>query len=170
MKCSLSLSLLPPRPSHSAQVKVFVEGLFYLNKDVSGFKEHLRDFMVQIKVLHVHVPQLHWLRACNAVYHHTPQLFLLLLIILLLLLLILPLLLLFSFPYLFPRSSLGMMSQTCSWRSGNSSCIRRRRRSVDSSSQCRESSTHMTGLMRCRNERHTPLFSFLFTGPLRSNK
>ena len=34
----------------SAQVKVFVEGLFYLNKNVASFKEHLRDFLVQIKV------------------------------------------------------------------------------------------------------------------------
>ena len=31
-------------------MKVFVEGLFYLNKNVASFKEHLRDFLVQIKV------------------------------------------------------------------------------------------------------------------------
>lgn len=32
-----------------AQVKVFVDGLFFLNKNNAGFKEHLRDFLVQIK-------------------------------------------------------------------------------------------------------------------------
>ena len=36
---------------HSVQVKVFVEGLFHLDKDIPQFKEHLRDFLVQIKVL-----------------------------------------------------------------------------------------------------------------------
>ena len=34
----------------SAQVKVFVEGLFHLNNNIPAFKEHLRDFLVQIKV------------------------------------------------------------------------------------------------------------------------
>lgn len=34
----------------SAQVKVFVTGLFSLNQDIAAFKEHLRDFLVQIKV------------------------------------------------------------------------------------------------------------------------
>ncbi|XP_010767845.1 exportin-1-like, partial [Notothenia coriiceps] len=33
-----------------AQVKVFVTGLFSLNQDIPAFKEHLRDFLVQIKV------------------------------------------------------------------------------------------------------------------------
>ncbi|KAJ3610914.1 hypothetical protein NHX12_023004 [Muraenolepis orangiensis] len=32
-----------------AQVKVFVTGLFSLNQDIPAFKEHLRDFLVQIK-------------------------------------------------------------------------------------------------------------------------
>ena len=41
----------------SIQVKVFVEGLFHLDKDIPQFKEHLRDFLVQIKV-HVHEPSL----------------------------------------------------------------------------------------------------------------
>lgn len=36
----------------SAQVKVFVTGLFSLNQDIPAFKEHLRDFLVQIKVCH----------------------------------------------------------------------------------------------------------------------
>lgn len=36
--------------SVSAQVKVFVTGLFSLNQDIPAFKEHLRDFLVQIKV------------------------------------------------------------------------------------------------------------------------
>lgn len=35
---------------YSAQVKVFVTGLFSLNQDIPAFKEHLRDFLVQIKV------------------------------------------------------------------------------------------------------------------------
>lgn len=35
----------------SAQVKVFVTGLFSLNQDIPAFKEHLRDFLVQIKVM-----------------------------------------------------------------------------------------------------------------------
>lgn len=37
----------------SAQVKVFVTGLFSLNQDIPAFKEHLRDFLVQIKVSEV---------------------------------------------------------------------------------------------------------------------
>ena len=37
-------------PFYSAQVKVFVDGLFHLNTDIPQFKEHLRDFLVQIKV------------------------------------------------------------------------------------------------------------------------
>uniref|UniRef100_A0A3B5LLD0 Exportin-1 n=1 Tax=Xiphophorus couchianus TaxID=32473 RepID=A0A3B5LLD0_9TELE len=32
-----------------AQVKMFVTGLFSLNQDIPAFKEHLRDFLVQIK-------------------------------------------------------------------------------------------------------------------------
>ena len=28
---------------------MFVEGLFHLNNDIPAFKEHLRDFLVQIK-------------------------------------------------------------------------------------------------------------------------
>ena len=34
----------------SAQIKLFVTGLFSLNHDISLFKDHLRDFLVQIKV------------------------------------------------------------------------------------------------------------------------
>lgn len=34
----------------SAQIKLTVQGLFDLNQDIPAFKEHLRDFMVQIKV------------------------------------------------------------------------------------------------------------------------
>ena len=34
----------------SLQMKVFVEGLSHLNKDIPQFKEHLRDFLVEIKV------------------------------------------------------------------------------------------------------------------------
>ena len=36
--------------AYSAQVKMFVEGLFHLNNNIPAFKEHLRDFLVQIKV------------------------------------------------------------------------------------------------------------------------
>ena len=32
------------------QLKVTVEGLFNLDQDLTGFREHLRDFLVQIKV------------------------------------------------------------------------------------------------------------------------
>jgi len=35
---------------HSAQIKVFIEGLFSFNQDIPQFKEHLRDFLVQIRV------------------------------------------------------------------------------------------------------------------------
>ncbi len=31
-------------------MRVFVEGLFHLNKDIPQFKEHLRDFLIEIKV------------------------------------------------------------------------------------------------------------------------
>ena len=36
----------------SPQIKVFIEGLFSFNQDVPQFKEHLRDFIVQIRVHH----------------------------------------------------------------------------------------------------------------------
>lgn len=32
------------------QIKLFVQGLFDLDNDISAFKEHLRDFLIQIKV------------------------------------------------------------------------------------------------------------------------
>lgn len=41
---SLSLQIF------SAQIKVFVQGLFDLDQNMGQFKEHLRDFLVQIKV------------------------------------------------------------------------------------------------------------------------
>ncbi len=31
------------------QIKVFVQGLFELNQDMMAFKQHLRDFLVQLK-------------------------------------------------------------------------------------------------------------------------
>ena len=34
---------------HSAQVKIFVEGLFALNNDLIKFKLNLRDFLIQLK-------------------------------------------------------------------------------------------------------------------------
>ena len=39
---------------NSAQIRVFVTGLFSLNQDIPAFKEHLRDFLVQIKVSKCH--------------------------------------------------------------------------------------------------------------------
>jgi len=33
----------------NAQLKVFIEGLFSFNQDMNAFKEHLRDFLVQIR-------------------------------------------------------------------------------------------------------------------------
>lgn len=35
----------------SDQLRILVEGFFTLNQDIPAFKEHLRDFLVQIKVL-----------------------------------------------------------------------------------------------------------------------
>ena len=45
---------LPTTFLYRAQVKMFVEGLFHLNNNIPAFKEHLRDFLVQIKVCHTH--------------------------------------------------------------------------------------------------------------------
>lgn len=50
MKSGFGLHLNLPVVGVSAQVKVFVTGLFSLNQDIPAFKEHLRDFLVQIKV------------------------------------------------------------------------------------------------------------------------
>lgn len=33
------------------QIKITVQGLFNLNHDIPAFKEHLRDFLVQIRVI-----------------------------------------------------------------------------------------------------------------------
>lgn len=45
-------SLLKSAFSHLSdnQIKVFVNGLFSLNQNVQAFKEHLRDFLIQIRV------------------------------------------------------------------------------------------------------------------------
>lgn len=32
------------------QIKITVQGLFNLNHDIPAFKDHLRDFLVQIRV------------------------------------------------------------------------------------------------------------------------
>lgn len=32
------------------QIKITVQGMFNLNQDIPAFKEHLRDFLVQIRV------------------------------------------------------------------------------------------------------------------------
>lgn len=34
------------------QVKITVQGLFNLDQDIPAFKDHLRDFLVQIRVSH----------------------------------------------------------------------------------------------------------------------
>jgi exportin-1 len=34
---------------NNQQIKVFIEGLFSFNQDIPTFKEHLRDFLVQIR-------------------------------------------------------------------------------------------------------------------------
>lgn len=34
----------------SAQIKITVSGFFNLDQDIPAFKEHLRDFLVQIRV------------------------------------------------------------------------------------------------------------------------
>ena len=34
----------------SVQIRVFIEGLFSFDQDIPAFKEHLRDFLVQIRV------------------------------------------------------------------------------------------------------------------------
>lgn len=33
------------------QVKITVQGLFNLDQDIPAFKDHLRDFLVQIRVI-----------------------------------------------------------------------------------------------------------------------
>ncbi len=33
----------------SSQIKVFVEGLFAMNQDLAKFREHIRDFLIQIR-------------------------------------------------------------------------------------------------------------------------
>lgn len=45
-------SLLKSAFSHLTdnQIKIFVTGLFNLDEEVSAFKEHLRDFLIQIRV------------------------------------------------------------------------------------------------------------------------
>lgn len=45
-------SLLKSAFSHLTdnQIKVFVTGLFNLDQDIPAFKEHLRDFIIQIRV------------------------------------------------------------------------------------------------------------------------
>ncbi len=46
--------------SFRQQIKVFVQGLFDLDNDISAFKEHLRDFLVQIKVCKCFIDQKNW--------------------------------------------------------------------------------------------------------------
>ncbi|MEQ2178131.1 Exportin-1, partial [Goodea atripinnis] len=50
----ITVGLNPGNPTNNQvfiqeYVKVFVTGLFSLNQDIPAFKEHLRDFLVQIK-------------------------------------------------------------------------------------------------------------------------
>jgi hypothetical protein len=37
----------------SAQIRIIIKGFFDLDQNLSAFKEHLRDFLVQIKVFFV---------------------------------------------------------------------------------------------------------------------
>lgn len=46
------------------QIKIFIEGLFSFDQDIAAFKEHLRDFLVQIRV-RIH---LNWNLKCNVDY------------------------------------------------------------------------------------------------------
>lgn len=55
-KCTLMFS----RP----QIKIFIEGLFSFDQDIAAFKEHLRDFLVQIRV-RIH---LNWNFKCTVNY------------------------------------------------------------------------------------------------------
>lgn len=50
-------SLLKSAFSHLTdnQIKVFVTGLFNLDENVQAFKEHLRDFLIQIRVIVIHI-------------------------------------------------------------------------------------------------------------------
>ncbi|XP_048456937.1 exportin-1-like [Rhincodon typus] len=52
-----------------AQVKLFVTGLFSLNQDIAAFKEHLRDFLVQIKVKKIETIQkiLSFVKLCTKI-------------------------------------------------------------------------------------------------------
>ena len=36
-------------------MRILVEGFFTLNQDIPAFKEHLRDFLVQIKVIFIFI-------------------------------------------------------------------------------------------------------------------
>ena len=38
---------------YSAQIKVTIVGLFQLYEDIPAFKNHLRDFLVEIKVVNI---------------------------------------------------------------------------------------------------------------------
>lgn len=55
-------SLLKSAFSHLTdnQIKVFVTGLFNLDQEVSAFKEHLRDFLIQIRVSNIYTHNFHF--------------------------------------------------------------------------------------------------------------
>lgn len=67
-------SLLKSAFSHLTdnQIKVFVTGLFNLNQNVAAFKEHLRDFLIQIRVSVVIEIYFHFLlmRSFNLYFDH----------------------------------------------------------------------------------------------------
>src|SRR6218665_85772 len=48
-----------------AQIKITVQGFFNLNQDLGAFKEHLRDFLVQIRVSICYLDLFHILIALN---------------------------------------------------------------------------------------------------------
>ncbi len=59
-------SLLKSAFSHlnDNQIKVFVTGLFNLDQNVQLFKEHLRDFLIQIRVSYLFWPFFFLLKFC----------------------------------------------------------------------------------------------------------
>ena len=53
----------------SAQLKVFIDGLFSFNQDIPAFKEHLRDFLVQIRVSGFLLQSPVFADKCNSILH-----------------------------------------------------------------------------------------------------
>lgn len=123
MKSGFGLHLNLPVVGVSAQVKVFVTGLFSLNQDIPAFKEHLRDFLVQIKVSR---------QRGVTVEARVLALSLGLCV--------------------FCRSLRARTRATCSWRKGKRLYARLRRRSTSCRCPCPESLTPTSCRRRCVTE------------------